>query len=92
MTSEREEIYQRAREREREQRWSAKARARVVHPKYGQVIVPHHSNFAAVLNAAEYWGCDWLEVLDAEVWRAEPGDGPTVIPKEFCKRNGRPTP
>ena len=88
MTGEREEIYQRAREREREQRWNAKGRARVVHPKYGKVIVPHHSNFAAILNAAEDWGCDWMEILDAEVWRAEPGDGPTVIPKEFCRRSG----
>lgn len=60
--------------------------ARVVHPQYGQVVVPHSSNYAAILNAAEYWGCDWMRILDAEVWRAEPGDGPTVKPREFCEK------
>lgn len=88
MTDDRALIYGKAKEREREQRWNAKGRARVVHPKYGKVIVPHHSNFAAILNAAEYWGCDWLEVLGAEVWLALPGDGPLVKPKEFCRRIG----
>lgn len=76
--------YERAKERERERRWNADGRARVVHPKYGQVVVPHSSNYAAILNAAEYWNCDWVQILDAEVWRAGPGDGPTVRPREFC--------
>lgn len=48
--------------RARESRWNAKTCARVVHPRFGEVIVPHTSNYAAMLNAAEYWGCDWLEM------------------------------
>ena len=88
MMDERARIHEQATARERENRWCAKGRAKVVHPKYGQVIVPNGSNYAAILNAAEYWGCDWPEVLDAEVWLALPGDGPLVKPKEFCKRIG----
>ena len=69
--------------RERVRRWKARGRAKVVHPKYGQVIVPHSSNYAAILNAAEYWGCDWTEIRDASVYRAERGNGATVMPNEF---------
>ena len=58
--------------RARELRWSAKGRARVVHPKYGSIVVPHHSNLAAIQNAAEYWGCDWSGITDAEVWATGP--------------------
>ena len=58
MTEEREAIHRRAIERERENRWNAKGRACVTHPKYGSVVVPHSSNLAALMNAAEYWGCD----------------------------------
>lgn len=72
--------------RSREMRWRASGRARVEHPRFGCVVVPHGSNFAALLNAAEYWGCDWMELRGAQVWAAAPGDGPTVIPKEFCRR------
>lgn len=75
--------YHCAKERERKARWKAPGRARVVHSRYGTVVVPHSSNFAAILNAAEYWGCDWVEVLDAKVWAAGPGDGPPVRPREF---------
>ena len=50
--------------RARESRWRAKTCSRVVHPRFGEVIVPHTSNYAAMLNAAEYWGCDWLEIID----------------------------
>ena len=36
----------------RARRWLAKGKARVEHPKYGSVIVPHSSNLAAINNAA----------------------------------------
>ena len=62
MTEEREAIHRRAIERERENRWNAKGRACVTHPKYGSVVVPHSSNLAALMNAAEYWDCDWSEI------------------------------
>lgn len=74
-------------QREREQRWSAPCSARVEHPKYGRVVVPHYSNLAAVLNAAEYWNCNWVEVINAEVWLAKPEDGPAVaMPEQFVER------
>lgn len=38
MTEEREAIHRRAIERERENRWNAKGRACVTHPKYGSVV------------------------------------------------------
>ncbi len=79
--------HQAAIQRERELRWSVPNYARVVHPKYGCVVVPHHSNFSAVRNAAEYWNCDWLEIINAEVWQAGPGDGPAVaMPERFRER------
>ena len=53
---------------------------RVVSRKYGTVVVPHGSNFAALLNAAEVWGCDWTEIRDAEVWRAGAEDKPVPMP------------
>lgn len=83
MTDEREDIHKRARERTRAERWNARGRSRVVHPKYGEVVVPHSSNLAAVMNAAEYWGCDWSSITDAKVWLAGPGDGPVALPMEF---------
>lgn len=49
-------------ERARRERWQASGCARVVSRKYGTVVVPHGSNFAALLNAAEVWGCDWTEM------------------------------
>ena len=79
------ETHHAATQREREQRWSAPCRARVVHPKYGCVVVPHCSNYAAVLNAAEYWGCDWAEIINAEVWWAGPEDGPAVTMPEIYR-------
>lgn len=78
MTEEREAIHRRAIERERENRWNAKGRACVTHPKYGSVVVPHSSNLAALMNAAEYWDCDWSEITGASVMVAKPGDGPAV--------------
>ena len=86
---ERAENYRKAVERSRESRWNAPGRARVVHPKYGAVVVPHQSNLSAMLNAAEYWRCDWLEIRGAEVWAANPEDGPVVRPREFCRQPRR---
>lgn len=60
--------YQKSVRRAREERWRVRGRARVVHPKYGAVVVPHRSNYSALLNAAEYWGCEWTDIRDAEVW------------------------
>jgi len=91
VTDEREDLHQRACERTRAERWNARGRSRVVHPKYGEVVVPHSSNLAAVMNAAEYWGCDWNSITDAKVWLAEPEDGPVVMPREFL-REGLPAP
>lgn len=82
------ETHHAAIQREREQRWAAPSCARVEHPKYGRIVVPHYSNFAAVLNAAEYWGCDWVEIINAEVWRAEPEDGPAVAMPEIYRNVG----
>lgn len=78
--------YQKSVRRAREERWRVRGRARVVHPKYGAVVVPHRSNYSALLNAAEYWGCEWTDIRDAEVWAVPPGTA-VVIPKEFCGRN-----
>lgn len=43
------------------------------------VVVPHASNLAAIMNAAEVWGCDWAEILDAQVWAA-PGEKAVPMP------------
>lgn len=78
--------YQKSVRRAREERWRVRGRARVVHPKYGAVVVPHRSNYSALLNAAEYWGCEWTDIRDAEVWAVSDGTA-VVMPKEFCGRN-----
>lgn len=67
-------------ERARRERWQARGCARVVSRKYGTVVVPHGSNFAALLNAAEVWRCDWTEIRDAEVWRADKEERPVPMP------------
>lgn len=67
-------------ERARRERWQARGCARVVSRKYGTVVVPHGSNFAALLNAAEVWGCDWTEIRDAEVWRTDKEEKPVPMP------------
>lgn len=78
---------ERAKEMARERRWTAPGKSRVEHPKYGSVIVPHCSNLAAIENAAEFWGCDLMEIIStARVWAVEPDEGPVRRPKEFCKR------
>jgi len=69
-----------ATERERENRWNTPGRARVVHPAHGTVVVPHSSNLAAIMNAAEVWRCNWAEITDAKVWAAEPGDVAAKMP------------
>jgi hypothetical protein len=56
--------------------------------RFGEVIVPHTSNYAAMLNAAEYWGCDWLEIIDdVEVWAVGPDAVPVKMPRH--ERKGR---
>ena len=50
-------------------RWQAPTSARVVHPLFGDIVVPHRSNYAALLCAAEVWGVDWMSIRDAEVLR-----------------------
>lgn len=70
-----------AKERSRRERWRAGGCARVVSQKYGIVVVPHGSNFAALLNAAEVWGCDWTEIRDAEVWAVEKDERAVPIPR-----------
>ena len=45
-----------AAERARIHRWNVPGKSRVTHPAHGSVVVPHVSNLAAVMNAAEVWG------------------------------------
>lgn len=68
-------------EMERLNRWREKPRARVIHPKYGVVVVPSGSKLSATLCAAEYWGCKYEDIKDAEVRRAEPGDTAVEMPR-----------
>ncbi len=72
-----------AKERDLRQRWSAKGRAKVTHPEHGSVVVPHSSNFAALLNAADVWGCDWLEIRDAKVWGVDRSTPTAPIPIHY---------
>ena len=67
-------------ERTRLERWEVKTLAKVVHPTRGTVVVPHRSNLAALMNAAEVWGCSWTEIRDAKVWAADPGAVPVKMP------------
>lgn len=48
--------YEQSKAMARERRWTATGKARVAHPKYGSVIVPHSYNLSAIENEAEYWG------------------------------------
>ena len=61
-------------------RWQAPGRSRVVHPAHGSIVVPHASNLAAILNAAEVWRCDWATILDAEVWAADQAEPVAKMP------------
>ena len=67
-------------ERARIERWRFPAAARVTHPDHGPVVVPCRSKLAAIMCAAEVWGCNWTSLEGAEVWRAEPGDRVATMP------------
>lgn len=67
-------------ERSRLDRWGAPGAARVIHPTRGTVVVPCRSQFSALLCAAEVWGCDWLDIHDAGVWLAAPGEQAVKMP------------
>ena len=72
-----------AEERSRSHRWQVPGRSRVVHQAHGAVVVPRASNLAAVMNAAEVWGCDWVTILDAEVWAADPSEPVAEMPTHY---------
>ena len=67
-------------ERTRLERWQTPGLAKVVHPTRGTVVAPHRSNLAALMNAAEVWGCSWIEIRDAKVLAADPGAVPVPMP------------
>ena len=77
--------YERVKAQARERRWTEQKKARVEHPKYGSVIVPHGSNFSAIMNAAEYWKCDLAEIISTAKVLTCDQSLPVVRPKEFCK-------
>lgn len=62
---------ERAEKLARRNRWAFPGKVRVVHPKYGEVIVPGESPYAAILCAAEKWKCDSAEIMDARVMAVE---------------------
>lgn len=57
-----------AEERARRHRWEYPGKVRVVHPHYGEIIVPGRSSLSAIMCAAEKWRVDWTELRDAQVW------------------------
>lgn len=59
----------------RANRLSARGRAKVTHPKYGAVIVPHLSKLAAIENAAEVWGCNYMSIISDVVVFWMPSEG-----------------
>lgn len=63
--------------------WTRPGAARVVHPKYGTVIVPCSSKLAALMAAAAVWGCHWYKIRDAEIWAAEPDEKPVPLPEKY---------
>lgn len=72
-----------AEERSRIHRWQVPGRSRVVHPAHGAVVVPHTPNLGAIMNAAEVWRCDWVTILDAEVWAADPSEPVAEMPIHY---------
>ena len=72
-------------ERDMRYRWAAQCKARVEHPAYGAVVVPHRSNYAAILCAAEAWGCDLGELMDCAVLLAGPGEVAAEMPQRKKK-------
>ena len=69
-------------ERARRERWRAGGCARVVSRKYGTVVVPHGSNFAALLHPAVVAGFDWPEIRGAAVWRAGKEERAVAMPHQ----------
>ncbi len=63
--------------------WKRPGVARVIHPKYGSVVVPCSSKLSAIMCAAAVWGCHWHKIHDAEVWAAEPGEQPAPLPEKY---------
>ena len=63
--------------------WKRPGVARVIHPKYGSVVVPCSSKLSAIMCAAAVWGCHWHKIHDAEVWAAEPGEQPVPLPEKY---------
>ena len=72
-----------AAERARIHRWNVPGKSRVTHTAHGSVVVPHVSNLAATMNAAEVWGCDWAEITDAEVWAVDPSEPAEEMPPQY---------
>lgn len=72
-----------AEERARIYRWGAPGKSRVTHPSHGSVVVPHISKLAAIMNAAEVWQCNWVKILDAEVWAADPSEPVAEMPPHY---------
>lgn len=35
------------------------------------------------MNAAEVWGCDWVKILDAEVWAVDPSEPVAEMPAHY---------
>lgn len=64
----------------RRARWRSPAAGKVIHQRYGAVVVPMSSKLSAVMNAAEVWGCNWADITDAKVVRPEPGERPVPMP------------
>lgn len=66
-------------ERNAGMRWDTENRARVVTDEGTAVIVPHISNYSAILCAAEILKRDPVELMDAAVWMAPSGSEVGVI-------------
>ena len=49
------------------ERWSKIAKARVIHPVHGSLIVPCGSGLSAIMCAADVWKVPWNSLLDAKV-------------------------
>lgn len=54
--------------RARESRWKAKTCSRVVHPRFGEVIVPHTSNYAAFPKGTNFAAVTNAQITQAENW------------------------
>lgn len=61
-------------------RWNAPGVSKVIHPAYGEIIVPHCSNLGAIQCAADVWGCDWMAIRGAETLWVPPGTQAVPMP------------